>query len=314
MWGNRAHPGAHIHQLLADLLYHWWHVAPLCECGAASPVGACEIAIDGACARYPEISGGGWFTDAAHGGPTGAMSSAGCAARAASWTADCGVAVRHRVAPAATEVVPLPPTAPTLCDAATLARFDTCPGGPRAHYLATNHSLVGVAAQTGSGWRLLEDRDGRFGWILDVPSGDARHDTVSFPIVFGGGIKRLTVSYLETYLNAGRVEVSVDQPAELQKAWRKNVRYDRDAAASGAARPGESSRNLIPGGTPLVIDAFAANTSRFAAHSMYRIEIFLADGFAPGPANVSFRLLPEHPNELARRGGNRFKLSSLSSC
>ena len=57
------------------------------EKGLASPVGACEIFIDGACAWYPEMSGGGWLSDAAHGGPAGSMSSAGCAARAVSWMA-----------------------------------------------------------------------------------------------------------------------------------------------------------------------------------------------------------------------------------
>ena len=70
------------------------------EKGLASPVGACEIFIDGACAQYPEMSGGGWLSDAAYGGPVGSMSSAGCAARAVSWVASCGVAVRHRVATA----------------------------------------------------------------------------------------------------------------------------------------------------------------------------------------------------------------------
>jgi len=64
--------------------------------------GACEIAIDGTCTRYPKISNRGWFADAALGGPAGLMSDAACAARAASWAGDCGdfAAVQHRVAPA----------------------------------------------------------------------------------------------------------------------------------------------------------------------------------------------------------------------
>ena len=67
---------------------------------APSPVGACEINIDGACARYTSMGGGrGWCNDTSRGGPAGTMSDAACAARASSWAADCGggAVVRHRV-------------------------------------------------------------------------------------------------------------------------------------------------------------------------------------------------------------------------
>jgi len=89
-----------------------------------------------------------------------------------------------------------------------------CPDGMLKFYDAkeqiAGNSWNGVQAseRNASNWRLKEDRFDKFGWIIDAGTGDDR-DVIEFPVLFHVPGGRLTVEYLTTYENAGRVEVSL---------------------------------------------------------------------------------------------------------
>ena len=230
-----------------------------------------------------------------------------------------------------------------------------CPDGPLSYHdaetiyaapwrpgqLAVNstNNMNYNPASSLSHWRLVEDRIGKFGWVIEKPSGNPMFDVITFPVKFHVPGGRITVEYLSTYENAGKVSLSFDvtesehiridhesAPAQHTGATLDNV----IKANNRAARPEHEGPGTLAPGQSIVLDSLVPNAHNALPKRkrLYPTGIFVNETSTTNTTVVSgtlfVRLLPldeeiDHGTKAIsavdkKRGLGRFKISSVSSC
>ena len=175
-------------------------------------------------------------------------------------------------------------------------------------FLAGNRSVETVGPNGESGraenWALVQDRPGKYGWVIKSSGGDEEGDTIRFNIELSEH-PMVLMEYMHTYENIGIVSVSIEQEELRQQGGAVAVEL---VGKAGVVERG--GFDLTRNGS-LVIDAYEPEMR----HSMSTDFEIIPVGFAKGPAVLRVRLLRLRADELAMRGGrNRFKIVSVSSC
>jgi len=230
-----------------------------------------------------------------------------------------------------------------------------CPDGPLTYHdaetiyvspwrpdqLALNSTnAVGFdPASNGSHWHLVEDRIGKFGWVIEKPSGNTVLDTITFPIKYHVPGGRIAVEYLSTYENAGKVSLS------FEVSESEHIEVDLDSAPAQhtgatlgdvikpngrATRPEHEGPGAVAPGQSVVLDSLVPNAHNALPKRkrLYPTGISVKGAPKSNATVISgtlvVRLLPldeeinRSDSAIAsmdnKRGRGRFKISSVSSC
>jgi len=173
-----------------------------------------------------------------------------------------------------------------------------CPMGSLSHYnsenlFRSNLALPNLGANERSGWTLVSDRPGKFGWVLDKPIGSAAHDTITFEVNISSS-PHITVEYMHSYEGQGKVLMSVTGPTTNHTTRRSSK---------------VAEEILLPGET-IEVDGHQPDI-RYALYTEREISPF---GVLPGLANLHVTLVQLSRNETNKRGGSSFKIVSVRSC
>jgi hypothetical protein len=172
---------------------------------------------------------------------------------------------------------------------------ESCPRGFISEYDSAKAflELSSNAARDTQGWQLVQDRPGKYGWIIDGWTGLKDRDTLRFDIQISthGSI---SFGYMHTYENAGFVHLFLDQSAPT-----------KSKACVGGRAP------TFQPGVPIKVDAYEPDDH----HSQINeIIMFPGDRYFSGAAVLRIELQSLSPSETVARGRNRFKVSGLKSC
>jgi len=188
-----------------------------------------------------------------------------------------------------------------------------CPKGPLTEVVSAvlykvdnNDAIYAMGPNANTKWKLVEDRNDKFGFVIEAASGNHTFDTLSFDINISS-TAALSIEYMHTYENAGRIDLKLEQ-----KSNQKNGSKVDSHSSHGAVMDSKRIRfgqSLHPGGS-VVIDSYEPAIR----NSMYTTTVFSPVGYQPGEAILHVRLLEQSTDEKASRGGGRFKLVGIRSC
>jgi len=198
--------------------------------------------------------------------------------------------------------------------------YKACPEGALVHYSSKiiagqNDKAVSLLGpdNEASAWRLIEDRPGKWGWILNTATGDPTRDTLNFNLTLGAA-PLISIEYMHSYEGVGKVLLTLKQQggsllgAQLAKPL---------GTASSTVSPG--AQGIGPLESPVIVDAFQPAV-RYALYTEFEMSPI---GFVPGPATLQIKLLEltDAEREERRNGkedfvreGGKFKLISVRSC
>lgn len=145
-------------------------------------------------------------------------------------------------------------------------------------------------------WALVEDRPGKFGWIIQQENYNLSRATIVFKIKMSSR-PYISIEYMHTYdKNAGSVQVYLLQDG--LPAFKAN--------SEGITSPNVGNKHLSPGSSCL-IDAYKPHMQY---SSITELNI-VPKNYKPGWAFLYLTLVNSHNS---RRAGTRFKLHGVQSC
>jgi hypothetical protein len=175
-----------------------------------------------------------------------------------------------------------------------------CPSGPFSYFSSRDlffgktSNMSSVGPNEKSGWKLISDRPGKFGWVLGLATGESAHDTITFKVKISAQ-PQITVEYMHSYEGQGQVMVSVSGPADESSISTVHNSAPVDHLFRGAEA-------TIDGYQPQI---------RFALTSERKI---IPLGLQPGLVDLHITLKQLPGEVVKRRGGSSFKIVSVSSC
>lgn len=146
-----------------------------------------------------------------------------------------------------------------------------------------------------SDWKLIQDRPHKYGFIIEKSPSDPSDDKRSI-LRFNIKINlkpRISIEYLHSYENAGKVQVSIEPSS------RKSNRSSKSNVVI------EDPSKLVPG-TSIIIDSYNPSSH----YALYTEIALSGKGFPKGDAVLEIKLLQQSSSP----GGNRFKLVGVKTC
>jgi len=196
------------------------------------------------------------------------------------------------------------PSASAMRLRSILDPHSSCPKGPLAQYssAAIFASGAAVGPNTLSHWAVLQDRPGKFGWILEGASGDYISDTISFNLTLSAENPHVTVGYMHSYEGMGAARFTLTQGPSQEELPAVYSPQDFEDSHFGFEAIGPTASPVVDSFVPEIHNALYTEVS------------FQPSGLSAGPAVLHATLLRLSDNELAKRGGDKFKITSVQSC
>jgi hypothetical protein len=238
--------------------------------------------------------------------------------------------------------------------------YAQCPFGPLTVYNSQElynadeevdlSRLSSIVSNSNSNWSLKSDRPHKFGFIIEKSSrfimeNDARTTTTNVTNVTNvindddgesiyfdvklSHIPQITIEYMHSYENAGRVVISLEQISTTNAPTTQQERISPESTTTlsnsskllgkqvvetlnADENAGKKEVAQLKPHTYLLLDSYRPEVK----YALYDEFVFRPVGFEEGDAVLGIRRYSESltDEEFLKRGGDRFKLVGVSSC
>lgn len=188
------------------------------------------------------------------------------------------------------------PSGPAVSLRQKLDPWAYCPNGPLS--LFDSRLLFGLSDLTESlgDWALIEDRPGKFGWVIHQENYDESRATIVFNVSLSSH-PHISIEYMHTYdKNAGSVQVTLIQ----EGVWTSGL-------SSRTIPLPVIENNILTPGSSNVVDAYKPQM-QYSSTTEFNIS---PAQYKPGWALLRLALVN---SRNSKRTGTRFKLLGLQSC